>query len=69
MTRSARPVGPTDKLWRHGVVELFILGPGGHYTEIELPLGHHLVLMLDGVRSPVATGLPMAFEVQIADGR
>lgn len=64
------PVGPTDKLWEHEVVELFILGPGGHYTEIELsPSGHHLVLMLDGVRSPVATGLPMAFEVQIADGR
>lgn len=64
------PVGTTDKLWEHEVVELFILGSDGHYTEIELsPSGHHLVLMLDGVRSPVATGLPMAFEVQVADGR
>ena len=65
-----QPVGPTDKLWEHEVVELFILGPGERYTEIELaPSGHHLVLTLDGVRRPVSSGLPMEFEAKVSDGR
>jgi hypothetical protein len=66
----ASPPGPTDKLWEHEVVELFILGPNGHYTEIELsPSGHHLVLKLDGVRKPVETCLPMAFEARCEGAR
>lgn len=61
--------GPTDRLWEHEVVELFIAGPNGHYTEIEIsPSGHHLVLTLDGVRSPVASGLPMDFQARLLDG-
>ena len=64
------PIGPIDKLWEHEVVEVFILGPDGHYTEIELsPSGHHLVLTLDGVRSPVETCLPMDFQALRGDGR
>jgi hypothetical protein len=43
--------GPTDRLWNHEVVELFVKGPGPAYTEIELgPHGHHLVLRLNDVR-------------------
>lgn len=56
------PRGPTWALWEHEVVELFILGPGLRYTEIELgPYGHHLVLQLEGVRQIVARELPIAF--------
>ena len=55
-------VGPTDKLWEHEVVEVFLLGQDGRYTEIELaPSGHHLVLQLHGVRNVVATRLPIEF--------
>ena len=63
----AGPAGPTAELWEHEVVELFICGKDGRYTEIELsPSGHHLVLQLAGVRQPVASGLPIAFEAKIA---
>jgi len=55
-------IGPTDRLWEHEVVEVFLLGQDGHYTEIELaPSGHHLVLQLHGVRNVVATLLPIQF--------
>lgn len=64
------PPGPTDRLWEHEVVELFVLGAGERYTEIELgPHGHHLVLQLDGVRHPVRSGLPLALETRITGGR
>lgn len=60
----AGPPGPTDRLWEHEVVELFLVGPEGprrSYTEVELgPHGHHLVLRLEGVRRPVASQLPCA---------
>ena len=62
--------GPTDRLWEHEVVELFIYGANLQYTEIELaPSGHHLVLQLDGVRNPVATKLPIAYEATIHSDR
>jgi len=58
------PPGPTDGLWEHEVVEVFVLGPGGHYTEIELaPSGHHLVLRLEGVRQPIESQLPLELAV------
>ena len=66
--------GPTDRLWEHEVVEVFIAGPGGEddvpYTEVELsPWGHHLVLRLHGRRRVVATHLPLAFRACRRDGR
>ena len=45
------PVGELDGLWEYEVVELFLLGAGDHYLEIELgPHGHYLILLLDGIR-------------------
>ncbi len=56
--------GPTDGLWNHEVVELFV-ACGSRYTEVEIgPYGHHLVLQLDGVRSPVASQLPLALTTE-----
>ncbi len=56
------PAGALDGLWEHEVVEIFVLGDGERYTEIELgPYGHHLVLQLDGVRNAVARCLPLTF--------
>lgn len=66
----AGPPGPTWMLWEHEVVELFVLGAGGAYTEIEIgPHGHHLVLQLDGVRSIAARELPLSLTVDTRDGR
>lgn len=56
--------GPTPGLWNFEVVEVFVLGPGDRYTEVEIgPLGHHLVLRLEGRRNPVAEGLPLSVSV------
>jgi len=64
------PPGPTDKLWEHEVVELFVVGADDHYTEIELgPHGHHLVLQLQGVRNCVAKLLPCALGVHRTEDR
>ncbi len=54
------PPGPTEGLWQFEVVELFLCGPGERYLEVELgPGGHHLVLLLEGIRNPVHRGLPL----------
>ncbi len=51
--------GPTDQLWLHEVVELFIGGPGTDYTEFEVgPYGHYLLLTLSDVRELSAKLLP-----------
>lgn len=64
------PPGSHAELWEHEVVELFVAGEDGRYTEIELsPHGHHLVLQLDGVRRVVASGLPLRFSAQIDGDR
>ncbi len=64
------PKGPTDRLWEHEVVEVFIGGTDARYTEIELaPSGHHLVLQLDGIRQPVATCLPIEFKAFVVGDR
>jgi hypothetical protein len=45
------PVGSTDGLWNYELVELFLFADGERYLELELgPHGHHLVLLLAGVR-------------------
>lgn len=62
--------GSLDGLWAHEVVELFLVGVGDEYVEIELgPHGHFLVLRLRGVRNAVERGLPIAFVASIAGGR
>jgi len=59
-----------DGLWNHEVVELFLLGEAERYLELELgPGGHHLALALDGVRRPVASGLPVGFTATREGGR
>lgn len=64
------PPGPRPALWEHEVVELFVLGPGERYTEIELgPHGHHLVLRLHGVRNAVESGLPLDFRAEVEGAR
>lgn len=46
------PAGSTDALWEFEVVEVFLVGRNGRYTEVELgPHGHYLVLRLDGPRA------------------
>lgn len=62
--------GPTPALWEHEVAELFIAGPDQEYLEIELgPHGHHLMIALDGVRTPVQDLLPMVYEAHIDGDR
>ena len=52
------------------MVEVFIVGPDAVYTEVELsPHGLHLVLQLQGVRQPVASGLPLEFTAAIEGDR
>jgi hypothetical protein len=66
----AAPPGPTDGLWDHEVVEVFIAGFGAGYTEIELgPHGHHLVLRLRGVRDVIARCIPIAYSAKVRGDR
>lgn len=59
--------GSTDKLWEHEVVELFVLGDGERYTEIEVgPHGHFLVLRFEGPRANGTSGHPL--EVSMSRG-
>ncbi len=59
------PPGPRWGLWEHEVVELFVVGPGERYTEVEVgPAGHHLVLRLDGRRRVVERELPLELHVE-----
>jgi hypothetical protein len=61
-----RPTGPTDQLWEHEVVELFVVDARDRYTEIELgPWGHHLVLQLSGPRVASARCLPLEYRARI----
>jgi hypothetical protein len=65
----AGPVGPTDGLWEHEVVELFIAGADGSYLEVEVgPYGHHLALRLRGVRDVVERGMQMRCRTVITRG-
>lgn len=48
--------GPTQGLWDFEVVELFLLGAGDRYLELEFgPHGHWLALELEGRRNIVRT--------------
>lgn len=56
------PPGAFDGLWEFEVVELFLLGDGERYLEVELgPHGHHLVLELHGRRQALRRALPIGF--------
>lgn len=60
------PRGATPGLWEHEVVELFVQGPDGRYTEIELgPHGHHLVLRLTGVRVVADQGHAVVWQPEV----
>ena len=62
--------GPTEALWEHEVVEVFVVGPDDRYTEIEVgPWGHHLVLQLAGPRNAVARHLPLACSTRVEGPR
>lgn len=66
----AAPVGPTDALWEHEVVEVFLLGADDRYTEVELgPHGHHLVLRLEGRRNVVDRLHPLDFTASVDGSR
>jgi hypothetical protein len=60
--------GPTDRLYDHEVVEVFLRGNElALYTEVELsPHGHHFVLRFDGVRNVIvrAAQIPYAARVE-----
>lgn len=62
----AAPVGATDRLWEHEVVEVFIADAAENYLEVELsPHGHQLVLELQGVRRVVRSQLPIRYVARI----
>jgi hypothetical protein len=68
------PPGSTPALWEHEVVELFVAGEGAadevEYLEVELsPHGHHLVLLLAGVRRVVEAGLGLDYRAAIEGDR
>ncbi|MDA1095014.1 MAG: hypothetical protein O3A25_17350 [Acidobacteria bacterium] len=56
------PIGSTERLWEHEVVELFLLGDDERYLELEFgPHGHYLGLALRGPRQVDVSGLPLDF--------
>jgi len=64
------PAGSRDRLWELEVVELFLLGAGERYLEVELgPHGHYLVLELDGVRRVQRQGVAIEYRAAIQGGR
>lgn len=64
------PEKGTWELWNYEVVEIFLVGEHGEYTEIEMGAwGHHLLLQLDGPRSIVRKEIPMQYEALDGDCR
>ncbi len=62
--------GPTEGLWVHEVVELFLAGSGPAYLEVEVgPHGHHLVIRLTDVRVRGEALLPLDVAVARLPGR
>jgi hypothetical protein len=50
-------------LWRHDVIELFLLGPDKRYLELEFgPFGHYWFLELDGCRNITGEIEPFAHD-------
>ncbi len=66
----AAPPGRCDRLWEHEVVELFLVGRGDRYLEVEFgPHGHYLALGLHGVRRVVDAAISIEFRATVAAGR
>ncbi|MDA3971557.1 MAG: hypothetical protein PF442_09400 [Desulfobulbaceae bacterium] len=64
------PSGLTPGLWEYELVELFLLGGGGQYLEIELgPHGHYLVYFLKGVRQVARSVAPLRVACVITSSR
>jgi len=59
------PPGRLDHLWEHEVVEVFILGSDGHYTELEMgPHGHYLVLRFRGERDEIGRDYTIEYSAE-----
>ena len=64
------PGGELDGLWEYEVVELFLLGGGGHYLEVELgPHCHYLILLLAGIRQVKTRLTPCHCKTRIIGSR
>jgi hypothetical protein len=62
--------GRTDRLWDYEVVEVFLLGDGERYLEVEMgPHGNYLVLLLAGRRQVERKALLMEYEARINASR
>lgn len=65
--RPAGPAGPTDGLWNHEVVEVFLLG-SQRYLEVELgPHGHYLVIQLGAPRVALRRLIPIEYTARTPD--
>ena len=63
------PIGSTDRLWEHEVVELFLLGDDDHYLELEFgPHGHYLAIALHGTRHVATSGATLDFAAVPTNG-
>jgi hypothetical protein len=64
------PAGSRDGLWEHEVVELFVVGEDGQYTEVEWgPHGHHLLLRLGAPRRVHDRGHALDYVCSVGAGR
>ena len=67
------PSGPSGSLWRlweFEVVEVFLVGENGEYTELEFgPYGHYLVLKLNKPRNITQKHLPIDYTAKINQDR
>lgn len=60
MPPPAAPPGRVEGLWRHDVIEVFLLGADDRYLELELgPHGHFWLLSLTGCRNIVGELAPL----------
>jgi hypothetical protein len=64
------PVGSTPRLFEHEVAELFLLGRGARYLEVELsPHGHYWVLELQGRRNTVRDDRTLLYQARLRGAR
>lgn len=64
------PPGSLEGLWDFEVVELFLLGDGERYLELEFgPHGHSLALEFDGARKRIRSGLEVQYQATVVGSR